>query len=85
MKILACLIFASFPFAILASAIEPVVPEVGKDAALLKYEEFISQNDTQECIKQMASTDSCVAKMLFLSEEKVPVPKNMEELNSYCG
>ena len=74
-------ILATLPLNIVSSVIEKLED---KDTNLLKYKEFITANDTQECVKQMAKTDNCVARILFLSEEKVPVPKNMEDLDLYC-
>lgn len=57
---------------------------VTENSPYSKYDEFISSNETEECVKQLVSTDNCIAKMLFLNDDKYPVPKSMDDINSYC-
>lgn len=48
------------------------------------YRQFSDTNDTEECLKQMADTDVCVGRVLFLNQDRRPLPRNIDDINQYC-
>ena len=48
------------------------------------YRQYSDSNDTEECLKQMAETDACVGRALFLSQERRPLPNTIDDINEYC-
>ena len=51
------------------------------------FQSFNLGNTTQECEVQLKETDSCVRQLMILvmDEDKIIIPKTMEEVDHYCG
>ena len=66
---------------------EPMSSVKNMTAIEAYFESFHLGNTTKECEVQLKKTDSCMRQLMILvvDEDKVVIPKTMEEVDYYCG
>jgi hypothetical protein len=51
----------------------------------LYLQNFELGNVSDGCFVQLKKSDVCLTDVMFINQEKVFIPKNIEEIDLYCG
>ena len=72
------------------SGYDIVIEEVTSSGPRLSRQDLYLQsfdlgNISEECVFQLKKADDCLSDLMFVNQETVMVPKNLQEIDDYCG